>query len=283
LGSLTFLQSDYQPTAYLEDFEFLPFTLMSFLSGLAGGGIGYLIEKSSQKGQVEFSFSDNSAELSNDIIRFKEFILGTKQEKKIHLSVHLTQVATRYSELYDAQDGYYHEVTSFNLLRSIYLTKSISNNINIGVAVDWLGEPSIYYYDYYNNNSIGIKQTFEGIGYYAIGSYEPLVKTIDESFSFTIGLGFGVANIHFEYNVDKEIYYNYEYNIENIDNKEIKGIFFSSIVYSNLDYYLHNGLSFGLTADYVYLPKKMPAIPELNLKSRQLGNFSIGFNFSIHL
>jgi hypothetical protein len=287
LGSFAFMQTENQPAAYFNDIETFPLVLLSLLSATVGGGLGYLIEKSSSNDQEVFSFSNDPTEWSNDFQKLKKFITGKELEKKIHISVQFSQVNTRYSELHEAQDYYYDEVTSFNLLRSIYITYSIFNSINIGMGICWFGEPSFNYYNYdynyynNNNNSLGVEQQFDGMGYYAVGTYEPLKNMLANSLSWEIGMGVGIGNIDYKLNITKGTSFEYEQQYDHND-INIKKTLFSGIIYSNLNYLLYDGLSMGLSFDYVYLPKTMPAISEMKLESRNFGNYSLGLNFGLH-
>ena len=94
-------------------------------------------------------------------------------------------------------------------------------------------------------------------------------------------MGLGVGKIDYLFVVSKETFTGEEYIWETNETR-IKKNSFSSLLYTNLDFYLYDGLSIGLAADYVYLPETMPAIPELNLESKHFGNYSIGLAFSLH-
>ena len=67
------------------------------------------------------------------------------------------------------------------------------------------------------------------------------------------------------------------------DETIIDEILFSSIITGELKYFIYPELSISIQADYIYLPEKIPAIPEFEMEERNLGNFSfglgIGFNF----
>jgi hypothetical protein len=284
LGSLAFFKDENQPIAYMRDIEPIGIVLMGFLSATVGGGVGYLIEKGSSKDQEVFIFSDDPNSWIAEYQRSKDFILGVKKKKLVHLSLQLSQVHTRMAEL-DDPDYHYYDATSFNMLRKLDITYQLTDKFCLGAAVSWFGEPEFYFsnwsMDYYNQKSIHVNQKYTGTGYYLIGYYEPLSKTGLKSISWRLGLGLGFCNIDYSVHVSKETDLEYPYQfIENEEN--IDKIKQSIMCCTNLDFYIHEGFSLGFSADYVYLSEKMTAIPEIGMKERNLGNYSVGFNFSLH-
>lgn len=283
LGNVALLKAENQSSNYMEDTGIGPILLWSLLCGFAGGGIGYLFEKSSSDDKEVFAFSDNPNSWADEFNRLKVFIRGDKPRKLYHIMVQLSQVSTRYSNLDIDREMYYYEVTSFNLLRKLDFTYSFFNKMNLGGSICWFGEPSFEYWGYtpFYDFDGDVRQKYYGVGYYAVASYQPLKKEFSKTISWKIGLGLGVGKIDYALTVSKTIFTGEEYITESNETK-IKKNSFSSILYTNLDFYLYEGLSIGLAADYVYLPETMPAIPELNLESKSLGNYSIGLAFSLH-
>lgn len=279
-ANFAFLREENQPMAYMEEDRFQLSLLMSFLFGAVGGGLGYIIETNSFEDEVVFTFSDDGNNLNIEFERLRNFIIGKERENLLHISVQLSQVYTRLSEL---NNIYYSNTTSFNLLRKLQFSYSFFDKISFGIAVCWLGEPSIddWNFEDLNHTSNYTRQNYNGAGYYAIGVYEPLRHIFPKSVSLKVGVGLGLAKIDYKLYRLKEIYIEDEYIIES-SGTNINKYGFSGLIFTNLDFYLNNLLSLGFSADYIYLQETMPAIPELNLKSRNFGNYSLGINFSLH-
>lgn len=282
IANIAILRAEYQTFAYMSDHELWRSVIFSFLFGAAGGSIGYLIEANSAKVEIDFIFSDDQKKWESEFERFRRFIMGTEKEKLLHISIQLSQVSTRLSELADAEHYYYYDVTNFNLMRKFDITYSVFNKINLGLAICWFGEPSFedWSFEELNYTSILVQQKYEGIGYYAVGTYEPF-QGFSPDVSWKFGLGIGLGNIDYHLNTLKENYIEGEYLAESFETKISKNIF-SGILYTNLDFYLNNVLSLGFSADYVYLAKTMPAIPELNVGKSNFGNYSLGINISLN-
>ena len=284
LGNLAILKAENQSSAYMEESSTGQILLWSLLCGVAGGGIGYLIEKSSSDNKEIFVFLDDPYSWADEFERLKKFIRGDRHRKLYHITVQLSQVSSRYSDLDIASERYYYyNLTSFNLLRKLDITYSAASKLNLGASICWFGGPS---FEIWNYNTMfdfegNVKQNYDGVGYYIVASYEPLKNVFSKTVSWKIGLGLGSGKIDYLLVVSKENFTGEGYITESNETK-IKKNSFSSLLYTNLDFYLYDGLSIGLAADYVYLPETMPAIPELNLESKSFGNFSIGLAFSLH-
>lgn len=297
LGSILFLTADDQPGEYLEYEELGILALYELLFATVGGGIGYLIDQTFSQDQETFYFTGDNEKVEKEIMRFKSFLSGKYKTNKLKFTVNLAQVGTRLSQLPDQYNsGYYyysydyHDIHSFNMLRSLSLTYNIIEGIDLGIAVNWFGEPAFSYYSTsYQQNTVSsqtITQNFKGNGFYFIVKYNPLQNILSDNIVVNIGSGIGLGKIDFNLSNQKTFAdYTQEPFTENvIDNSRI--INKTSISYlatGELAFKIYPALNLSLYVDYVYLPEKMPAIPELKLDERNLGNFSyglgIGFNF----
>lgn len=286
LGNLAFFQAENQPTAYWLGGDEGGKALASILLGFVGGGIGYLIDIGTENDTEEFNFSEDEQELIKELERLKAFLKGNQLvESKFHLNVQMSQVNTRYSEIQRDEDYLYYngydEVTSFNLLRKIQLTYLILEDLEVGGAISWFGEPSIFWHSYFGgDSSVTVTQTYEGVGYYAVVAYHPFHSTFSKTFSWTIGGGLGIGIVDYEF--QKENMGGYPENTQETTTARIDSNFFSVLLYTQFDLYIFEELSIGLAADYIVLPEKMCAIPELNLVERNLGNFSFGLSIGLH-
>ena len=279
LTYLAIWQTEDEPFAYWNNESAGFQALVSLLGTLLGSGVGYLIDKSSEESTEIFDFRGIEGNRIKEIQRLKKFLTGSKSPSKIHLNLQLAQVSTRLSELgnnnYDPYS--YRDVTSFNLLRKLQLTYSIRDELEIGGAVSWFGEPSVRWGHYYYEGSSG-EQIYEGIGFYGIAVYDPFHSSFPETISWKVGAGIGIGNVDYELTAS---IYSYPTR-EDTSITRINKSLFSAIIYTQFDLYLYDMFSLGLIADYIYLPEEIPGIPELELSSRNLGNFSFGFTLGLH-
>jgi len=282
LAYLAFWQTEDEPFAYWNNESAGFQALASLLGTLLGSGVGYLIDKSSEESTEIFDFRGIESNRIKEIQRLKKFLTGSKSPSKIHLNFQLAQVSTRLSELGNNNYDYYsyRDVTSFNLLRKLQLTYSIMDELEIGGAVSWFGEPSIRWNSYSNitNESLSGEQNYEGTGLYGIAVYDPFRSLFPETISWKVGAGIGIGNVDYELTASMYSYPTQEDTLITRINKSL----FSAIIYTQFDFYLYDMFSLGLVADYIYLPEEIPGIPELDLSSRNLGNFSFGFTLGLH-
>jgi len=275
-------QAENEPFAYYGDDSALGQALVSLLGTLLGGGVGYAIDRNTTEVTEIFNFSGDDGNQKEEFQRFKDFITGKESASKLHLNFQLSQVSTKGNDKYD----YYYshrDVTSFNLLRKIQLTYSILDELEIGGAISWFGEPSLewnFYSSTTGQRSSG-GPTYEGIGFYAMAVYKPFPSFFSETFSWKVGAGVGSGNVNYEVsaliNSGSPNYTQTDTTITKI-NKSL----FSVLIYSQFDLFLYDRFSLGFVADYIYLPEEIPGIPELDLSSRNLGNFSFGFTLGLH-
>ena len=301
-GTLLLLTSKDQPAKYLEyeDDEAGVLALYELLLAAVGGGIGYLIDRNSGDEQEIFYFNQDEDGVDKEIKILEDFLTNSSSAGKMKINFHLSQVNTRLSEIQDITDdnyywnGYYnsnyYQLHNFNMLRKLSLTYEVFEKLEIGVALDWYGEPSFYYnktdyiYDtLYTYTTNTISQSFDGMGYYVVVNYKPLRNIIPEYFDILIGAGAGIGKVDFIYRAET-VTENYESGTRVVtDESIIDEVLFSSIIMCEIKYFIYSDLNLSIQADYIYLPEKMPAIPVFGIEERNLGNFSfglgIGFNF----
>lgn len=293
-------KGDIAPTAYFAD----------LLTGAAGGLLVYLLEGSGRSKDRVFGLqADNRASRAENMEKFKRFLLSDNdgQEQpaphKLHLALQASQVISRYSKLpvqEDDRSGWYiyHEKrSSFNMLRKLQLTYSISENIALGAAMMFIGEPGInqsgYYYEREDQEnpddssfsiykSREIDESYSGTGYYAVIQLSPRVSIFPGILQMDAGLAIGGARIRYENKsqIFESLNYSYPpYHIENsksLFSKKIDKWVFSAGLSVNAGIRLSGEYTLLLTGDYVFVPKESEEIPMLNLKKGSLGNFSYG-------
>jgi hypothetical protein len=287
LGNLAFFQVENQPTAYWRGESEGWKAIASILMAFVGGGVGYLIDISTQNDTEEFTFSGDKKDQIKELDRLRAFLKGEQLiESKVHLGIQMSQVNTRYSEFRaDENDPYYYgydEVTSFNLLRKIQLTYQIQEDLEIGGAISWFGEPSIFWYSNFGGGTnVMVTQTYDGVGYYAVAVYHPFASIFSELISWSIGAGIGMGNIDYHFEQMRTVG-SYPEITEEETTKRIDKTVFSALLNTQFDLYLIKELSIGLMADYVFVPGEMPAIPNTDIRERSPGNFSFGFALGFH-
>ncbi len=287
LGNLAFFQAVNQPTAYWQGEDEGWKAIASLLFAFVGGGVGYLIDISTQNDTEEFTFSGDKKYQIRELDRLKAFLKGEQLiERKVHLGVQMSQVNTRYSEIQTDENNLYYygydEVTSFNLLRKIQLMYQIQEDLEVGGAISWFGEPSIFWYSNFGGGSnVTVTQTYDGVGYYAVAVYHPFASTFSKQISWSIGAGIGMGSVDFSFEEMRTVG-SYPEIIEEETSKRINKTVFSALVNTQFDLYLIKELSIGLMADYVFVTGEMPAILSTDISERSLGNFSFGFALGFH-
>jgi hypothetical protein len=291
LGSLLFLTSKNQSAKYLEYDGNLEIAIYELLFVTIGGGIGYLIDRSSNADQEMFYFNHDEESADKEIKRLKNLLTDNHAPRKMHLSIHLSQVNSAFSAImdkYNNSDGHYYynvysayELHSFNLIRKLSLTYEYMENLEMGVALSWFGEPNFTLqgegnYNGANYTSSSISQTYDGLGYYLISNYKPLTNIIPDKFDLIIEAGIGFGKVNYNFRSETTIRNYPSEPIIEIRERRINKMLFSSLFGAELKYCIYPELSLSLQADYIYLPEKMAAIPEFGFEERSLGNFSFG-------
>jgi len=303
LGNLLFFRAKNQPTAYMEDIESgLGFFLTNTLFAAVGGGLGYLISSIYEKGERAFDFTGSKEKKQAEWERLRRFVAGELRPRKVHLSIQAGHVFTRVSPQYlnSLQNAgywvshssylfgdYSEEAKDFNLFRNLKLTYSLKSNTEIGFALYWLGEPSMGGSKWESGQSSEVGQSLYTTGYYVVGMYKPFLKRMPKRIAWNVGVGVGAAKVDFNLKAlittwDPDTWNSYE---EVTTEHNISKTFFSGVIFTELNLYLQDGLSLGLTADYVFVPaENVPEIPEAGILAQKLrlGNGSIGFTLGWH-
>lgn len=299
IGNFVLLRAKSHPNAYLKDFDSgFGLFLWNVIFAGAGGGLGYLISSAFEKGEKAFDFSGNEEKRQIKWDKFRRFVIGgDSYPKKFHLSIQAGYVFTRVSPRYFSlleNGGYYvskykctesgcgQEASDFNLLRKLQITFSPVSNAEVGAALYWLGEPSIHGYNWQMERSIEMNQSLNVKGLYAVGIYKPFLKRIPTKIAWRVGIGLGAAKVDFKLNTQHHVWYPYT---EVLFEHKISKTLISGVVFTELNFYLNDSLSFGLSVDYAYVPpEEAPEIPDAGIPAQKLrlGNGSIGFNLGLH-
>jgi len=299
LENLIFLRAKNQPAAYMKKFEGGPF-LLDVIIAAASGGLGWLISSSFEKGERVFDFTGSEEKQQAEWEKLQRFVIGAAPLRKMHLSIQaghvFTQVSARYLNLlksngYDVSGyGYYiyneylEPASNFNLLRKLQLTYSFKPHIEFGAALLWLGEPSIMGSRWQYGPSVEVTQETDTKGYYAIGIRRLFRKKLGKRINWNIGLGMGAAKVYFRLKAvtwDSSVWPYIQITTEHKISKNL----FSGMAFTELNFYLQDTLSFGLIADYAFLPSQhVPGIPDADIPAQNLrfSTGSIGFTLGLH-
>lgn len=305
LGNLLVWSAESQPIAYLESDPSLREIFWSnIIFAGTGSGIGYLAGLF-EKGEKSFSFSEREGDRLTEWERMRSFASGKIVPKKIHFSIQAGQVfpsvARRYEDVlenagYDTWRGnayyipydisiYAEGARDFNVLRKCQLTYSVRSWIDIGAAIQFLGEPvfsAFKEYEYGYGKSIGMKLS-PSTGYFALVNFRPFASFLPKPIQWALGLGLGAAQTSLKMSLHAQEAQ--PPHSESWESYLIKKTAFSSLFFTELNFFLYDNLSLGIVADYVLLPpEEIPAFPAWDLPAQKirLGNSCLGISLGFH-
>jgi hypothetical protein len=269
LGTLIFLGAD-QGAKFLEHNNKFGLILMEAVFVVVGGGLGYLIDRTSLNEFETFYFEGDEGFIIKETTRFREFI-SKKRERKLVISVYLSQLNTRDIK---REDNHYffsteNSIKSFNLLRRMAITYRIFHVFEAGVSINWLAEP--HYHSFYERYALD--ERYNGMGYYAAFNFLPFRDILSENMEIVLGGGIGIASLDYQLNFFEVYGY-----AQTTTKKEIfiNKSYFSSFLSAEFRLRLVSEVSIAAQFDYVYIPGKRDAIPQVNVEERALGNVGYG-------
>ena len=289
------VNSKYQPFSYVAEKD--GFALYTALFAAGGGALGYLLGLGSQTQEEVYTFTGSENAQAEEWSRFHARIYGGSTGTKLELSFQCAQVDTRLSSASTGGSYYYYDygydgITSFNLMRRLQLAYHLSEDIKLGGAVIWFGEPRVgwgqpwvYNYSYPSKYSYGTEQ-FTAVGYFVVGCYEPLKAQLPKVMRLGFGAGIGAANIDYRCTVTETIYDDplqpYQ-SRQVITDAPIEGLKPAIAANAELGLYVYETMSIGFTLDYVVvLGESLPALSAAKLESKPMGNTSYGFTVGFH-
>ncbi|MDP4220494.1 MAG: hypothetical protein Q8896_08650 [Bacteroidota bacterium] len=187
--------------------------------------------------------------------------------------------------------------TDFNWLRSIALSYSVTENIEVGLSYALLGQPSFVYSkdittidqnDSFPTQSFAtafVGQRVNGKGYYATAGYEIFFGK-DQNIEASVTAGVGVASMTFDLNGQYDFFSSSTgFNSVQQDNVSFSKTYFSGMLSAGVSYYLYDSFSLGLKVNYFHIGKySARAMPFVFLDPQDI-NFSsadVGFTVGIH-
>jgi hypothetical protein len=313
LGNLVYFTEDNASSLFFSDYKDSS-EIASLGLAAAGSLMGYLFGSSIETERV-FDFTSSQEQQQVEWKRLQRFARGEWTAKKVHLVVQggrvYPQTSSRYRTVLGNSDfsGPTHYRIPVNLLRQLQLTVSATNRLELGIGTLWAGEPNISIHEQGKSSNFAT-QSLDTKGYYIIAKYKPFLP-LSKRIQWNVGLGMGGADVDFRLRAEKKVivgihteqvpvhgtrfswgfseprYETITYPIYNTLTKEhnISKTLPSGVIFSELKLYLHDGLSLGLSADYVFMPNQQaPGIPEVAIPAQKLrlGNGSIGLTLGVH-
>jgi hypothetical protein len=272
-GNALALKAEGQPILFLRDHDTpLAIAAYSALFGLAGGAVGYLTSGAeSDETIIDFAQGEEETRLA-----------GSQEEGSRRSAIHLSIQASSVSGPLPKSDSYgyygYTSAVSWNMLRRLQLTYSVAEYAEVGLAIMWLGQPSIGAYGYLPGWT-SMFVSFDGNGYYAVGVFQPLWKLTGRNVRWDVGAGAGLASFDFS----GSSWTNTFEGQSVIASVAARNNAFSALAYTELKFFLSDYFTIGLTADVVLTSERVPALNGMTLESSTLGTTSVGVAFGFHM
>lgn len=161
---------------------------------------------------------------------------------------------------------------NLNFARSVTLTGSISERVEIGLSYKDASEPNITYTAQSGGVNLDYKIDDIITGLYITGSYDLLPPGGTNRFSLSPVAGIGLVKIDYSVNAGM-----LNTTIETINKYELS--LFGAIEFR---YNPFSSLSLGVLMDYIYIPGRAPASVVFNESERPFSNYSLGMSFGFH-
>jgi hypothetical protein len=294
LGNVMLLRSEEDPPFYSDisnELSSWGVVLCETILIGASTGLGFLLSGILESREKVFEFGESGKENLEMWERLKRFVLGADDYKKIHLSIQGGRVFPRISDPYrawfqtDYNAEYIKDRSYFNMLRKVQLTYSMKPQLDIGFAISWLGEPTLYgykqtKYQVYSAYSYRwFQQKYSSTGYFAVGVYRPFFNQVPRNLTWNVGLGVGALETKFflESHTSGPTYMTESCTISKQQ--------FGALAFTELNFNLVKSISLGLEADYVFAPPiQAAALPETGISAHRLKgvNGSVGFSLGLH-
>jgi hypothetical protein len=282
-GNALALKADTQPFLFIRSNEQGPFALYSALFGAVGSLIGYLVGNAAQT-DVIFDFTGDDDSRTKAWEDLTESGSRTRLKRDFHFALEGAWISGPLpypeSDLGWTNASYgYAGASRLNMVRKVQLTYTLNDFFDAGLACLWLGQPSVSYYLPGLLSSASL--SLEGNGEYAVGVFQPLWKLGWRTVQWDVGGGLGIASYDFNTN------YGPDYSIEGLmrpgRSEGQSTTTFSTLLFTEFKLFLADYFSLGVTADWAYIPDKVPDVKGIPFASRQLSTTSIGFVLTLHI
>ena len=258
--------------------------LGSIFAGGAGGGLGLILD-SFQENQTEFDLTGSEEQRKTRWNRFRRLVMGKARPTRIHFSMQAPRGSLQLPE--PLKSGGYQvyrgDADHAELNMGVQLTYAFKPGFEIGAARVWFSSPptggSKSEGQGPNLRYFSGDQSLYGNGYYVMGKYRLSADRLPQRIKWKAGLGVGAASI--DYKLSARAYtdgaaVSYQ--------RTIPKAILSAILSTELDFVLAEGISLGLTADYIYvLPQQIAGIPEADIPdfTLRLGKSSLGITLGL--
>jgi hypothetical protein len=309
LGCASILSANGQPAVFLWNAATTgEIGAVLGLGFLLGGAAGALFDNAEPP---EMDFILNSPDGDANWLLLQDFFAHRSFAKRIHLSVYLGHTGTPATEQLDkaaTKSGYVKTISDyynyfdynydrniqaadeFNMMRRIELTYTLRPDVEVGVALANLGEPT-HFWQHSELDSTGsfrpfhqMHQSLFATGYLAEASYKHLLNPRSPRVELLGGVGLGVAHVTFNRELDSSFYY-YSTPGAALDSYDFDEVEPLVMVMLQARIFAMSNFSVSLYGDYALLAGPtvsafpIAGIPEQHLN---ISNGSYGFSIDYH-
>ena len=261
------------------------FAGMNLLYLLAAAGAGYIAGSGRDRPVVEFTLDGTPEERAIESRRLRQYLSGGRMTRRWHLSAAGSPIHTDRTDVLDEEmkaEGWLSErdfrsepASPSDLLSELRLGWSLDERIELGAALEFLGEPPLSVL----RNRIALRQTLDGNGFYLLGRYSlPLTRSGWVSFNVSGGVG-GYA-----YEWTRAL--RREQQNGGLTRDTVDGFVPAGLLSTGIDIYLQQGLSIGVFTDYqIISSRSSPAVEDAGLAAMTYigSRWNAGFTVGVHL
>jgi hypothetical protein len=266
---------------YHHTFGLWNFLAQVFYAG-AGGALGWLAFSGSSARTFVLSWDGGSDGVARE--EFVKFVTAGRVEPRFHVLVLGGQVLWRTTpRLEDGLAGSgltpspYQYSSMFSYLRAVQVTRTFRSRFHAGLRVSFPGEPMTWAH----GEGISLREEFQATAGHAVVSISPLSMKPGRPFSWTAGLGAGVAWVRL-----KRTLYDDSGPMQGDDiTVETSGPRPSAVAFTTLELRVSQMFSLGVAADYTFLGSaEAPGLADYGIATQKvgLGNGSVGFVLGFH-
>lgn len=266
---------------YHHAFGLWNFLAQAFYAG-AGGALGWLAFSGSSARTFVLSGVGGADGAARE--EFLRFVTAGRAEPRFRVLVLGGQVLWRTTPRLEeglAASGLipspYQYSSMFSYLRAVQVTRTFRSRFHAGLRVSFPGEPMTWAH----GEGISLREEFQATAGHAVVSISPLSAKPGRPFSWTAGLGAGVAWVRLK----RTLYDNRGPMQGGAITVETSGPRPSAVAFTTLEVRIDQMLSLGAAADYTFLGSaEAPGLADYGIAAQKvgLGNGSAGFVLGFH-
>lgn len=292
LGTALFGTEEWLPFAY-QDWSDQSYLIVAAAFAIPGYCLFWPVGNVASN-DFDFAFTGDQKHRGEEQKRFLDFATGTFRPPRFHARVFGGAVNTRQRGVNGTSNNYYpwsrwsypeREGPHINLFRSLELTYSLGEWIELGGSLTVLSEPKYWANKYH----FGQWQPYEsyteeltGSLISVVGVTDPLRSVLPGWVRWKVKGGFGVADVTLLSSFTSS-----EATTPGppvIRESNVDQTAFGLTVATSLEAFIMSEISLGVGIDYAVCPGvEFPKVPEFGLTSKPIGNTCIGFTLGIHL